>query len=289
MFRTAAYVALVAGFVAFAYVGLSGWMHTHDAEPTSAEPAPEDEHAPRTGFLAGKALGHFGSMGYPWISRRDELLAAKRDLPPDPAPLSADEAEKENRKILFDLKFRLPAGRILWRDLVPLVREKLEPHGVKLTTGTPKIADDYPLDLPDVEWTGLSIFGHVMKVTEKSIVYTVTSEGVNFGTDEACNKATRDAALIAARRRVAAENAADTRLDAEFRPDVQDANIVAFVRGIEAQTGVGVAIDVQIWEMGPALSWHAPPMKLREALDQLCRAFRWYWRTYDGHVWLLRP
>ena len=289
MLRTAAYVALVAAFAAFAYTGLRGWTRAPGETPAVLDPASQDEHALRTYFLPGTEAGHFGSMGYPWRDRRDEMLAAKRDLPPDPAPISAEDAEKANRRILFDLKFRLPVGRILWRDLVPLIRDRIEPHGVKVTTGSPKIADDFALVLPDAEWTGLSIFGHMMKVTDKVIVYTVTNEGVNVGTDEACNKATRDAALVVLRRRVAAENAADARLDVEFRPDVHNANIVAFVRGIEAQTGVEVAIDAQIWEMAPALAWHAPPMKLRDALDQLCRAFRWYWRVYEGHVWLLRP
>jgi len=288
MLRTAAYVALVAAFAAFAYTGLRGWTRAPGESAAVLEPASQDEHALRTGFLAGKAAGHYGSMGHPWKGRREEMLAAKRDLPTDPAPLPADEAEKANRRILFDLKFRLPAGTILWRDLVPLVRERIEPHGVKVTTGSPKIADDYALDLPDMEWTGLSIFGQVMRATDKAIVYTVTSEGVNFGTDEACNRATREAALVALRRRVAAENAADARLDVEFRPDVEGANLVAFVRGIEAQTGVEVAVDAQIWDMGPALAWHAPPMKLRDALDQLCRGFHWYWRVYKGHVWLLK-
>jgi len=283
MLRNVLYVALVAVFAAFAYVGISHWK----VAPGETETV--DPYAPRTGFLYGSALGHFGSMGYPWEGRREELLAARTNLPPDPAPVSAEDAEKANRRILFGLEFQLPAGRILWRDLVPLIRAQIEPHGVKVTTGSPRIADDFELDLPDQTWTGLSIFGEIMKRTDKAIVYTVTSEGVNAGTDEACNRATRDAALIALRRRVAAENAADPRLDAEFRPDVTDANIVAFVRGIEAQTGVEVALDAQVWDMGPALSWHAPPMKLREALDQLCRGFKWYWRAYKGHVWVLKP
>jgi hypothetical protein len=281
---------LVAVFVVFACIGLKGWTHAPDETGTApAETAAADPHALRTGLLYGSALGHYGSMGYPWVKLREELLAARANLPPDPAPLSAEEAEKENRRILFGLEFRLPVGRIVWRDLVPLIRAQIEPHGVKVTTGSPKIADDYALNLPDQRWTGLSIFGHIMQVTDKAIVYTVTSEGVNAGTDEACNKATRDAALVALRRRVAAENAADSRLDAEFRPDVTDANIVAFVRGIEAQTGVEVALDGQVWDMGPALTWHAPPMKLREALDQLCRGFKWYWRVYKGRVWVLKP
>jgi hypothetical protein len=293
MLRIAAYAALVAAFSVFAFIGVRGWTRPREAPAPTAPPAdetpPADEHALRTGFLYGTDASHYGSMGNPWSALRPEMLAAARDLPPDPAPLSEEDAEKRNRIILFGLKFRLPPGRYAWRDLFPLIREQIEPSGVKVTTGSPKIADDYPVVLPDIEWTGLSIFGEIMKRTNKEIVYAVTSEGVNVGTDEACNRAARDASLVVLRRRVARENDADTRLDAEFRPDVRNANIVAFLRGMEAQTGVEVALETRIWEMAPALSWRAPPMKLRAALDELCRGFHWYWRSYRGRVWILRP
>jgi hypothetical protein len=294
MIRTAAYVLFVVGFAAFASYGLRGWSREPDpaeAPPVETESAPADPHALRTGVLYGKALGHYGSMGSPWSGLRDEMLAAKTDLPPDPAPLSAEDAEKANRRLLLGMRVRMPVGRIAWRDFYPVLEERIEAGGVQVTTGVGRTAvlDSYPLELPDQEWSGIEIFGHVMEITNKTIVYTVTSEGVVIGTDEACNRGTRDAALIERRRRVAAQNAADKRLDAEFRPDVQDATVVAFLRGIQAQTGVEVAMETAAWDMGPALTWHAPPMKLRAALDELCRGFRWYWRVYNGRVWLLKP
>jgi hypothetical protein len=287
--RAAAFAVFFAAFVAFAWVGLRGWSSGGAGGVTPSEPAAEADEVPlRTGFLTGHTIGHYGSMGYPWEPLRARCQELEASLPADPAPVDADEAEKKNRIILSELRFTMPAGSVPWSNVVATLKARIEPHGVKVRTGRPEIPDSCPVLLPEQEWTGLSIFGHMMSVTQKAIVYVVTSDGVTVGRDETCNRARREADLTAYRRRVAAE-LADPALDVEFRPDVVDANIVDFLRGMKAQTGIEVVAEPGVWDMGPALAWRGPPRSLRDALDELCRGFHWYWRWQDGRAWLLKP
>lgn len=286
--RAAASAVLVAAFAAFAWVGLRGWSAGAVVAPAASDAESRDEVPLRTGFLAGKALGHFGSMGYPWEKFRARCAELEADLPPDPAPEDEREAEKRNRLLLMELRFTMPVGDVPWPEILSTLRARIEPHGVKVRTGRPQIPDAFTVKLPKQEWTGLSIFGHMMIVTQNTIVYVVTDEGVTVGRDEVCNRAERRAALATYRRRVAPEHA-DPALDAEFRPDVVDANVVDFLRGITAQTGVEVVAEPGVWDTGAALAWRGPPRPLREALDELCGAFHWYWRWRDGRAWLLKP
>jgi hypothetical protein len=285
--RLAAYAAAVAAFAGFAVWGLRGWLA--DGGERHADPAHEPDEIPlSTGFVADVHKAHYANMGYPWFGVRAEMLALKANLPKDPAPVDTEEAEKKNRVLLSELRFEMPSGRVPWKKYFEVAKSRIEPHGVKVQTGEPRVPDDYPVELPAKEWTGLEIFGHVMIATHRDIVYDVTSEGVAVGRDLAVNRARREATLVGLRRRVAAEHA-DPALDAEFRPDFVDADIVKFVRGTTAQTGVDIAMDPAIWDSAYALAWRGRPRKLREALDELCTAFHWYWRWNGERVWLLKP
>ena len=216
------------------------------------------------------------------------MLALKSNLPRDPSPIDTEEAEKKNRVLLSELRFEMPSGRVPWPKYLAVAKARIEPHGIKVETGEPHIRDNYVIELPAKEWTGLEIFGHVMIATHRDIVYDVTSEGVAVGTDVAVNRARREATLVGLRRRVAAEHA-DPALDVEFRPDFVGADIVKFVRAATAQTGVDIAMDPGIWESAYALSWRGGPRRLRDAMDELCTAFHWYWRWNGKRVWLFKP
>lgn len=283
--RVAAYSAAVLAFAGFAAWGLHGWI----AGAASTATAPDADEIPlMTGFVKDAARAHWGAMGYQWNALRPEMLALKSQLPPDPAPLDIEEQEKKNRVTLSELRFEMPSGRVPWPKYLEIAKSRIEPHGVKVETREPFVQDNYVIELPAKEWTGLEIFGYVMIATHREIVYDVTSDGVIVGTDMAVNRARRDAALVGLRRRVEAEHKVPA-LDVEFRPDFLDADIVKFVRGTTAQTGVDVAIDPGIWENAYALSWRGRPRKLRDALDELCGAFHWYWRWNGERVWLLKP
>src|SRR5262245_31293369 len=218
--RLAAYAAVVAGFAAFAAWGVRGWTgggNREAAEP-AAPAAGEDEIPLKTGYVKDVNAEHYVARGYPWADLRAEMLEMKLNLPPDPAPVDIEEAEKQNRRLLLELHFEMPAGRIEWPKYLELVKSRIEPHGIPVETGPPFIEENYPVELPTKEWTGMEIFAHVMISTHSHIVYDVTSRGVVVGTDLAVNRARRDAALVGLRRRVAAEHA-DPALDVEFRPD----------------------------------------------------------------------
>lgn len=285
--RLAAYAAVVAAFSAFAAWGLHGWMAgAGDAPDRPAAGA--DEIPLKTGYVAYVHASHYASMGYPWLDQRPEMLELKSKLPPDPAPVDVEQAEKDNRQLLSELRFEMPSGRVTWPKYLEIVKSRIEPHGIKVETGEPFVPENYVLELPAKEWTGLEIFAHVMIATHREIVYDVTSQGVVVGTDRAVNFARREALLVGLRRRVAAEHE-DPALDVEFRPDLLGGDMVKFVRGMTAQTGVDVALDVGIWENAYALTWRGEPRKLRTALDELCAAFHLYWRWNGERVWLLKP
>lgn len=287
--RTAASAVLLAAFVAFAWTGLRGWSDgARSAAPPDEEGGTADEVPLLTGILPGPAAGHYGAMGYPWEALRTRSVELKTNLPEDPAPSSSEDAEKANIKLLSELRFTMPVGSVEWAKIISTLRARIEPHGIKVRTGKPAIPDAFPVLLPEGEWTGLSIFGHIMIVTQNSIVYVVTSDGVTVGRDATCNRARREADLATYRRRVAAEHA-DPALDAEFRPDVVDANIVDFLRGMKAQTGIEVVAEPRVWDTCAVVAWRGPPRPLRDALDELCSGFHWYWRWQDGRAWLFRP
>jgi hypothetical protein len=292
--RLAAYAAVVAGFAGFAAWGLRGWMGGGTGEPAArpaATPAPAadaDEIPLKTGYVKDLNAEHYVAMGYPWIDLRPEMLELKDKLPPDPAPVDTVEAENRNRELLKELRFEMPTGRVLWPKFLEIVKSRIEPHGVPVETGLPYIEENYFVELPAKEWTGMEIFDHVMLATHRHIVFDVTSQGVIVGTDRAVNNARRDAALVGLRRRVAAEHA-DPALDVEFRPDVLAADMVKFVRGATAQTGVDIALEGSIWDSAYALTWRGHPRTLRDALDELCAGFHFYWRWNGKRVWLLRP
>jgi hypothetical protein len=225
--------------------------------------------------------------GYPWADLRPAFLKAKTDLPPDPTPDAGVEAENRIRELLRELHFAMPEGRVPWSKIVTVLKARIEPHGIKVITPEPRVRDDFTIELPPADWTGATFLNHIMTKSGGMAVYVVTSDGVGLGPDEACNKVVRDAMLAPLRRRCAKDNAAPD-LDVPFRPDVMDADLVAFLRGIQAQTGIQVAMDPQIWENGPALSWRGEPRPLREVLDTICSRFHWYWRFHDGRVWLLK-
>ena len=286
--RLAAYAAVVAGFVGFAAWGLRGWMGGGPGE-TSAKPAPETDEIPlMTGYVKDIHAEHYVATGYPWLELRAEMLELKDNLPPDPAPVDIVEMEKQNRRLLQELRFEMPSGRVPWPKLLEIAKSRIEPHGVRVETGPPLIDENYFVELPAQEWTGLSLFDHVMLTTHRHIVFDVTSQGVIAGTDRAVNNARRDALLVSLRRRVAAEHA-DPALDAEFRPDFLAANMVKFVRGATAQTGVDIALEGNVWDSAYSLTWRGRPRKLRDALDELCAGFHLYWRWNGTRVWLLKP
>ncbi len=287
--RAAAFAVFLAAFVAFAWAGLRGWSSGAIGGGSAAyDPDAKEEVPLTTGLLVGNELGKFGSMGYPWETYRARCGELEANLPPDPAPEETRDAEKRNRLLLMELRFTMPVGDVPWSEILPMLKTRIEPHGIKVRTGPPAIPDGFTVKLPKKEWTGLEIFGHMMIVTQKTIVYVVTSEGVTVGRDEICNRAKREETLAVYRRRVAAEHA-DAALGVEFRPDVVGANIVDFLRGMKAQTGIEVVAEPGVWDTGAALAWRGPPRPLRDALDELCRGFHWYWRWQDGRVWLLKP
>jgi hypothetical protein len=285
--RLVAYSAVVAAFAGFAVWGVRGWM-ARDGARTDAVATEADEVPLKTGFVADVHTAHYANMGYPWLKLRPEMLELKNDLPPDPAPVDTDEQEKRIRNVLMELRFEMPSGRVPFSKYFEIAKSRIEPHGVKVQSRAPYIDDAYVLDLPAQEWTGISIFGYVQQATHRDVVFDVNADGVAVGTDRAVNLLRRDALLKGTWRRVEAEHA-DPKLDVEFRPDVLGADIVKFVQGASAQTGVDIAIDVGIWEQAYALTWRGRPRKLREALDELCVAFRWYWRWNGERVWLLKP
>src|SRR5262245_58688681 len=95
--RLAAYAALVAGFAAFAAWGLRGWTGGGEA------PAEADEIPLKTGYVRDLNAEHYVARGYPWFELRPEMLDMKLNLPPDPAPVDIEEAEKQNRRLLQEL------------------------------------------------------------------------------------------------------------------------------------------------------------------------------------------
>lgn len=283
--RLVAHAAVIALFAGFAVWGVRGWMGGGAVET----PAPLADEIPlKTGYVENLHTAHYASMGYPWIKLRPEMLKMKNELPPDPAPVDIEEQEKRIRNILMELRFEMPSGRVPFPKYFEIAKSRIEPHGVKVQTAAPYVRDGYLLELPAQEWTGISVFGYVQEATHRDVVFDVNSEGVAVGTDQGVNRLRRDAILFGTWRRVAGEHA-DPVLDAEVRPDVLAADIVKFVRNVSAQTGVDIAIDVGIWEQAYALTWRGRPRKLRDALDELCTAFRWYWRWNGERVWLLKP
>src|SRR5262245_50137519 len=104
--RIAGYAVAVAAFAGFAAWGLHGWI----AGAASTATAPDADEIPlMTGFVKDAARARWGAMGYQWNSVREEMLALKNQLPPDPAPLDIEEQEKKNRVTLSELRFEMPS------------------------------------------------------------------------------------------------------------------------------------------------------------------------------------
>ena len=287
MLRNLGYLVLVATFAAFSVAGLQGWT----TAPRFRQDAPsfDDERPLQIGGLVGKALVEYATKGYPWEPLRAELNAARSDLPPDPAPLSAEETESRYLGAQPGMKLKMPSGTVSWPQYVDALRQALEPYSIPLLTPPPQPPDSLEFELPKADfWPGISVIAFGMGKTREQFVAVTTCEGLVIGTKEACNRATHDGKLIGIRCQVAAEHA-DPKLDVPFRPDLVDASIVAFARAVETQTGIPVVVNAQLWEKGPGLAWRGEPRKLREALDELCVKFRWFWRYRNGRIWLLWP
>jgi hypothetical protein len=284
--------AAIAGGVAGAVTLASRWSsetpHRAGETPRRSAGREADEEPLQTGFVKSGHIGMVVGSGYPWNDLRPAFPKLKRDLPPEPGPESSKDREDRLSGVLSELRFGLPSGRVPWPKLVAALKARIEPHGVPVSADVKDVPDTYVVELPAREWAGHEVFGHIHNSTTRWIVYTVTCDGIAIGTDAWVNRARRDARLGENNRRVAAEQRA-APLDVPFRPDVVDADLVAFVRTMQAQTDVEVVVDPAIWEMVPSVIWRGPPRPLRDALDELCSRFRWYWRWHDGRVWLLKP
>jgi hypothetical protein len=188
------------------------------------------------------------------------------------------------------MRFKMPTGALSWDQIVAALRERFEPEGVKVLTGTSKMQppEGMRIELPDIEWTGMQYLSRAYGASQQMVGFQVCSEGVCVGTNEAVNYEMQSARLIECRRRVAVEHGAPA-LDAEFRPDFVDAPMGSIARVVQAQTGVDLVADPEIWDTGTVVRWRGGPRPLRVALDQLCVPLRAYWRYKDGRVWLLRP
>jgi hypothetical protein len=291
MLRHVAYGCLVVSFVAFAYYGLIARARAPDAAtPTATDDATQDEIPLEVGVLTQHALHKEIARGYPWPTLRESVPLYKRDLPPDLGKPSGDESRDNATITLSKMRFKMPTGPLSWPQIIDALRERFEPNGVKVLIGPAKLQppEGLRMTLPDQEWTGIQIVSYMYQASQQMVGYQMCSEGVCVGTNGAVNYEMQTARLIEYRRRLAAEHAAPA-LDVDFRPDFVDAPMGSFDRVVQAQTGIEVVADPEIWDMGTVVRWRGEPRKLRDALDQLTVKLRAYWRYKDGRVWLLKP
>jgi len=291
MFRTVAYVALVAGFVAFSFQGLSGWRGFANRIDYVTPPESTSDETPLSiGTLQQKAMHLEIARGYPWPELREIVPMMKRGLPPDPTRPDADDRTRAVSGTLARLRVNMPTGRMTWPEVLDALRERFEPNGVKVLSGPKSLHPPAGLTilLPDREWTGIEVLSTMYVISQQAVGYQVSSEGVCVGTDLAVNYEMREAKLVECRDRTRVEHDAPL-FDVEFRPDFVDATTRAIPKVIEAQTGVEVVVDTEIWDTGTAVRWRGEPRKLRDALNQLCQKLHAYWRHVDGRVWILRP
>jgi len=290
MLRNVAYGALVVSFVAFAYYGLIARARAPGAATPTPDVATPDETPLEVGAFAHGALHMEISRGYPWPALREQVPLYKRDLPPDLGKPSAEDSTIAVTTTLQRMRFRMPTGPLSWPQIVDELRKRFEPEGVRVLTGPSKFQppEGLRLELPDIEWTGFSYVSRMYIASQQMVGFQTCSEGICVGTNEAVNYEMQSAKLIENRRRVAAEHASPA-LDAEFRPDFVDAPMGSIARVVQAQTGVDLVADPEIWDTGTVVRWRGDPRPLRDALDQLVVKLRAYWRYKDGRVWLLRP
>jgi hypothetical protein len=290
MLRHVGYVCLVVAFVAFAYYGLIARARTSGDAAPKTDAASRDELRLEVGVLTQRAMHMEVARGYPWPSLRGELATLKRGLPPDPGKPTAEESRDAITRTVLAMRFKMPTGPLSWDQVVDALRERYEPKGVKVLTGPTKFKppEGFRLEFPDEEWTGFRAVSFMYQMSQQMVGYQISSEGICVGTDFAVNYEMREAQLIENRRRVAAENA-EPVLDAEFRPDFVDATVESIARFVQAQTGVDLVADPEMWGDGIAVRWRGEPRKLRDSLDQLALKLHAYWRYKNGRVWLLKP
>lgn len=289
MMKHAIYGLFVAVFVVFAWQGIQGWSRQREEGGQGSRLGNSLDEVPlQVGTFNPEAAHKIGMQGHPWQRFESAIVNMKRDLPPDPAVPTAEDQRKDNERPLPDLPLPLPEGRMTWPQIVERLRTGLAPVGIKVMTGEPSPPSSFYIDVPQNDWVANSTFLYLRDASQKMIVYTVTSDGVAIGTDAAVDRLAVDAKLVEMRRRVAKEHM-DPRLDAEFAPDLVDASVVAFSRVVEGQTGVEIVADPSLWETMPAIKWRGGPRRLRDALDEVTRRMRCFWRYQDGRVFILKP
>lgn len=255
---------------------------------SQSQPDLTDELPLIAGRMSSAAQGHFLAMGYPWQDRREDLVALRRSIPPDPARPTDEELRLGIEMILREAPITMPARRMTWSEIQARLRSELAPHGVKVSSGEPAVPAGFAIDVPEGRWTGDLFLRDLHYASQKMIGAIITADGLFIGTSDACARASAGANLSVIRRSLAHENAPH-RLDMPFRPDYRDAPIANVARGIKAQTGVDVVIDVRIWDTGAVVSWRGEPRPLRHALDLLCEKLGAFWRVKDGRVYVLVP
>ncbi len=289
MLRHVAYAALLVGFAVVAVEGVAGWTRARTPPPES-ESTETDETPLSFRHLNHDEMHREASKGYPWPLLHEYVPLVKRDLPPDLGNPGYDDARSAVSSTLASLRFEMPEGRLLWSDVLDALRARFEPQGVKVLAGPESMRppSSFCLEFPRQRWTGIQVVSWMYDASQRIVGYQVCADGVCVGTNDAVNYEMRESLLGADRRRVAAEHAAPA-LDVEFRPDFVDATVGALANVVQAQTGVELVADPELWDTGACLRWRGGPRKLRDALDQIAKGLHCYWRYRDGRVWLLRP
>jgi hypothetical protein len=290
MLRHVTYAVFLTGFAVFAWHGLQGWAKPPAARTSAAES--RDEVPLLVASMSHDKQHMEARRGYPWQGQGEKAQVLKRELPPDVGDPTAEEARKDIESQLPTWPMPMPEGTLKWPQILDRLRKGFEPLGVDVKTGNPPVSDEFELYFPkrpaNEPWTANPVLFHIHFASQKLISYRVTPEGILIGTDEAVNRLAADTEARWIRPRVEHEHD-DPRLNAEFTPDMVDASVRAFSGSVLAQTGVEVVFDPGIWELGLMFKWRGEPRRLRDALDQMTKQFRWFWRYQQGRVYVLKP